>query len=171
MGRSPSCRDYGEPIGALGSGTVVHELVHAFTAASFPNMPTWFDEGLGSLYEACGERGGRIHGFINWRLPGLKRAIRAGKLPPFARLMAHSHEAFTHKDSSDRNYAQARFLCYYLQQQGKLRTYYRRFRANRALDPTGLTTLKLVLGIKDTAAFQRRWERWVLGLQDAGRSR
>ena len=153
---------------SLGSGTVVHELVHALTAASFPNIPTWFDEGLGSLYEACGERSGRIHGYINWRLPGLKRAIRARKLYPFEKLMALSHAEFTHDDTSDRNYAQARFLCYYLQQQGKLRAYYRRFRSSRGSDPAGVRSLKQVLKIRNLAAFQRRWERWVLGLRDAG---
>ena len=147
---------------SLGSGTVVHELVHAFTAASFPGIPTWFDEGLGSLYEACGERKGRIHGYINWRLPGLKQAIRARSLPPFSKLMAMSHQAFSKSATSDRNYAQARFLCYYLQQQKKLRAYYRLFYANREADPTGHRTLKRLLEVKDMAAFQHRWERWVL---------
>ena len=153
---------------ALGSGTLVHELVHALTAASFPGIPTWFDEGLGSLYEACGERTGRIQGYINWRLPGLKRAIRARGLPPFRQLMAMPHNTFSNSAASDRNYAQARFLCYYLQQRGKLRSYYRLFYANRASDPTGYRTLSRLLKIREMAAFQRSWERWVLKLRDGG---
>ena len=153
---------------SLGSGTVVHELVHAFTAASFPNIPTWFDEGLGSLYEACGERQGRIHGYINWRLPGLKQAIRQKRLPPFEKLMAMPHTTFSESAASGRNYAQARFLCYYLQQEGKLGAYYKRFLANRESDPTGYRSLQRTLWIRDMTRFQGKWERWVLKLKDGG---
>ena len=153
---------------SLGSGTVVHELLHAFTAASFPGVPTWFDEGLGSLYEACGERSGRIHGYINWRLPRLKQAIRADDLPSFRRLMAMSHDEFSNTSTSDLHYAQARFLCYYLQQKKKLRPYYRLFYANRKKDPTGLNTLQRLLKVRQMTAFQRRWENWVLKLRDGG---
>ena len=39
-----------------GGGTLVHELVHPFIAASFPSAPAWFNEGLASLYEAVRER-------------------------------------------------------------------------------------------------------------------
>ena len=34
-----------------GGGTLVHEIVHPFMEANFPNCPPWFNEGLGSLYE------------------------------------------------------------------------------------------------------------------------
>lgn len=66
---------------ATGGGTLVHEIVHPFMASNFPRCPSWFNEGLASLYEQCGERNGRITGFTNWRLNGLKQAIRAGKVP------------------------------------------------------------------------------------------
>ena len=46
-----------------GGGTLVHEIVHPFVAANFPHCPPWFNEGLGSLYEQCGEEDGRIHGY------------------------------------------------------------------------------------------------------------
>lgn len=35
---------------STGGGTLVHEIVHPFMAANFPGSPTWFDEGLASLY-------------------------------------------------------------------------------------------------------------------------
>ena len=44
---------------ATGGGTLVHEIVHPFMEANFPNSPTWFDEGMGSLFEACRERDGQ----------------------------------------------------------------------------------------------------------------
>jgi hypothetical protein len=50
------------------------------------------------------------------------------------------------------NYGQARYLCYYLQQQGLLREFYRRFHTNREKDPTGYATLQEVLG--------RTWPRF-----------
>ncbi len=34
-----------------GYGTLVHEMVHAFMDANFPEAPVWLDEGLASLYE------------------------------------------------------------------------------------------------------------------------
>ena len=59
-----------------GGGTLVHEIVHPFMEANFPACPPWLNEGLGSLYEQCGDVDGHIHGFTNWRLPGLQRADR-----------------------------------------------------------------------------------------------
>jgi hypothetical protein len=63
------------------------------------------------------------------------------------------------------NYAQARYLCYYLQQQGLLKKFYRRFRAQRKTDPTGYGTLQEILSRKDMAAFQKEWEAFVLKLR------
>ncbi len=57
---------------STGGGTLVHELVHPLMAANFPECPAWFDEGLASLYEQCGDRNGRIWGLPNWRLRGLQ---------------------------------------------------------------------------------------------------
>lgn len=146
---------------ATGGGTLVHEIVHPFVHADFPEAPAWLNEGLGSLFEQSGERDGRIVGFPNWRLPGLKDAIRAGRLPSFRALTAADSDAFYGGATS---YAQARYLLYYLQEKGLLRELYRRFRADRKGDPTGYRTLVAVLGEKDMGAFQRRWEQWVLGL-------
>ena len=43
---------------STGGGTLVHEIVHPFVAANFPDCPAWFNEGLGSLYEQSGELDG-----------------------------------------------------------------------------------------------------------------
>ncbi len=80
---------------ATGGGTLVHEIVHPFVAANFPKCPAWFNEGLGSLYEQCGEEDGQICGYTNWRLPGLQRAIRAKKLPSFETLCSTTTDEFT----------------------------------------------------------------------------
>jgi hypothetical protein len=150
---------------ATGGGTLVHEIVHPFVRADFPACPAWLNEGLGSLYEQCGEdREGRIVGFTNWRLAGLQKAIRAGELPSFEALLRTDDEGFYRRDPGT-NYAQARYLCYYLQEKGLLRRFYKEFRAAHAEDPTGLATLKRVLGSEDLEKFKREWEAFVLALR------
>lgn len=149
-----------------GGGTLVHEIVHPFVEANFPGCPPWLNEGLGSLYEQSGEQDGHIVGYTNWRLPGLQRAIRRGGLTPFRKLLALDGRAFYDDDPHGTHYAQARYLCYYLQERGLLTRFYREFYANRAADPTGFDTLRKVLGEPDMEAFQRRWERFVLGLAE-----
>ncbi|MFL6257814.1 MAG: hypothetical protein ACJ74T_22635 [Pyrinomonadaceae bacterium] len=147
-----------------GGGTLVHEIVHPFVEANFPECPAWFNEGLGSLYEQCGEEGGHIRGYTNWRLPALQRAIRRGNLTPFRDLLALDGRAFYDDDPQGTHYAQARYLCYYLQERGLLTRFYREFYNNRAADPTGFDTLKKVLNETDMHAFQQRWEKFVLAL-------
>jgi hypothetical protein len=193
-----------------GGGTLVHELVHPFLAANFPDCPAWFNEGLASLYEQCGDRRGRIWGYTNWRLEGLQQAIKPEEPPPAepngkperkseSQPKARSQEDPGEKEEvADReppeqrpelpsfrtlcsttsaefygadpgtNYAQARYLCYYLQQRGLLGKYYHQFRRQVRQDPTGYETLKAVLGVADEAGmakFQDTWKAWVLQLR------
>jgi len=143
-----------------GGGTLVHELVHPFVEANFPGAPPWLNEGLGSLYEGVGWPRGKIWGFPNWRLPGLQEAIRQRALPGLEELMRQSEAQF-YGPGSGTHYAEARYLLYYLQDRGLLRTFYHRFLQNRASDPDGVKTLKQVLQIEDLRAFQREWERYV----------
>ncbi|MFP6614038.1 MAG: C39 family peptidase [Pirellulales bacterium] len=149
---------------STGGGTLVHEIVHPFIEANFPACPSWFNEGLASLYEQCGTRNKKIIGYTNWRLAGLQRAIRAGHVPSFNDLCSTTTREF-YDDPRGTNYSQARYLCYYLQQQGKLRKYYHDFRKNAAEDPTGLRTLSTVLGEKDLDKFKKRWETYVAALK------
>ena len=149
---------------STGGGTLVHEIVHPFIEANFPGCPPWLNEGLGSLYEQSGEVGGHIHGYTNWRLPGLQAAIKAGKVPPFKTLMALDARGFYNEDKGT-NYGQARYLCYYLQQRGLLIKFYREFYAHQTEDPTGFRTLQKILRVADMNVFKRTWEKYVLGLR------
>jgi hypothetical protein len=149
---------------STGGGTLVHEIVHPFVEANFPDCPSWLNEGLGSLYEQCGEVAGHIHGYTNWRLPGLQQAIRNGKVPSFKTLTAMNAPAFYNEDKGT-NYGQARYLCYYLQEKGLLIKFYREFLAAQKDDPTGFKTLQKVLGESDMDAFKTRWETYVLNLK------
>jgi len=148
---------------STGGGTLVHEIVHPYVQADFPNAPPWLNEGLGSLFEQSAEVDDHIIGRTNWRLAALQRAIAASAVPPFRALTLLGDNAF-YADDTGINYAQSRYLMYYLQQQGLLREFYRRFRAARAKDPTGFQTLTAVLGERDMVAFQTRWEDYVAKL-------
>ena len=149
---------------ATGGGTLVHEIVHPFIESNFAACPAWFNEGLGSLYEQSSSRDNKIVGLTNWRLAGLQRAIAAGSVPSFAELCSTSTRQFYHADPGT-NYSQARYLCYYLQERGLLQQYYRDFVRNQESDPTGYKTLQKTLATDDMAAFQKRWEAYVMKLR------
>lgn len=149
---------------STGGGTLVHEIVHPFIAANFPDCPAWLNEGLGSLYEQSAGRGSKIVGLTNWRLAGLQKVIKAGSLPSFKQLTSTTDKQFYNEDAGT-NYAQARYLCYYLQEHGLLTQFYHSFHANCAKDPTGYETLKQVLGVDDMSVFQKKWEEFVLKLR------
>jgi hypothetical protein len=146
-----------------GTGTLVHELVHALMAPDFPDVPDWFNEGLASLYEQCSLSGDTINGHENWRLPDLQAAIREDRLRPLAEMIQAPQ--FYEDKLVGINYAQARYLMLYLQEKGLLKDYYRRFRDGIKDDPTGLATLKQVLDTEDLAKFDKSWRRWVLTLR------
>ena len=149
---------------STGGGTLVHEIVHPFIESNFPKCPSWFNEGLASLYEQSRGKDGKIMGLTNWRLRGLQLYIQDKRLPSFKTLCSTTRNEFYREDPGT-NYAQARYLCYYLQQQGQLRTFYHRFVSNVNVDPTGYESLKKTLGETDMELFKKKWEKFVLDLR------
>jgi len=150
---------------STGGGTLVHEIVHPFVEANFASCPSWLNEGLGSLYEACGEQDGHIHGFVNWRLPGLQQAIKDGRIRPFEELTSMDPNTF-YSDTRGVNYAQSRYLLYYLQEKGLLADFYRLFHAQQKNDPTGYKSLVSILGSPNMDRFQKSWQKYVLKLNE-----
>ncbi|MCX5745377.1 MAG: hypothetical protein NT062_23105 [Proteobacteria bacterium] len=148
-----------------GAGTLTHELVHPYMEANFPNVPSWFNEGLASLYERPSEKANHIIGLPNWRLPNLKRELKAKTLPPMTTLLASTRDGFYEADYDA--YAYARYLMQYLQEKGKLRAFYKAFLADKQ-DPTGQAALEAVLGEK-LATFEPTWRAWALALQSDNR--
>lgn len=148
---------------STGGGTLVHEIVHPFIEANFPNCPSWFNEGMGSLFEQSGEEDGHIVGYTNWRLAGLQKAIRQKNVPEFQTLLSTTDRQFYTADTGT-NYSQSRYLLYYLQQKGLLVEFYKEFYDNRKTDPTGYKSLQKILTEKNMAQFQTRWEAFVLNL-------
>ena len=149
---------------STGGGTLVHEIVHPFMESNFEACPSWFNEGLASLYEQSSSRNGHIVGLTNWRLRGLQLTVEDGRLPSFEKLCSTTTREF-YDDDPGTNYSQARYLCYYLQEKRKLVKFFHQFRKNVGTDPTGYETLKKVIGRKDMDKFQKDWERYVLKLR------
>lgn len=148
-----------------GGGTLVHEICHPFMAANFPACPTWFNEGLASLYEQCADRDGQIVGLTNWRLPALQDAIRTGDMASLGELVKTTSDEFYEPYRSGLNYSKARYLCYYLQERGLLGNFYHQFLATAAGDPTGRMLLQQTVGYMDFAQFEADWRKFVSGLQ------
>ncbi len=146
---------------ATGGGTLVHEIVHPYVEADFPQAPPWLNEGLGSLFEQSSDRDGHIVGLTNWRLGGIQKVIRRGETPTIKELTALTNKQFYDSGTS---YAQARYVMYYLQERGLLHKFYAAFRAAHVQDPSGYKTLVAVLKESDMRNFQRTWERFVADL-------
>jgi hypothetical protein len=133
--------------------------------ANFADVPSWFNEGLASLFERPSERKGHIIGLANWRLPNLKKEIKADTLPSLNKLLGTSRDEFY--NATWDAYAQARYLVFYLQEHGKLKEFYDAFHADTK-DKTGQAALEKVLG-EDLDKFDPKWRKWVLAVQGDNR--
>jgi hypothetical protein len=146
-----------------GSGTLVHELVHPFMHQAWPEAPAWLNEGLASLFEFPYEDAGHLKGRVNWRLPALRSAIHAKRAPPFVALTHYSQNDF-YDDDTGVHYAEARYMCHWLQQRGLLSRFVRRAIELKDKDGTGWQALTEVLG-RDPETMRAEWEEYVLDLK------
>ncbi len=151
---------------STGGGTLLHELTHALADFDFPNIPDWFNEGLASLHEQArlSNDPPRIVGLTNWRLPVLRDAIRRDRLGSLKELIAADDFRGANEGV---NYAQARYFCLYMQEQGVLGDYYRAFHANRANDPTGAKAVSKVFSDQSWQQLEEAFRQWVARLDDA----
>ena len=149
---------------STGGGTLVHELTHALMDFDFPQVPDWFNEGLASLHEQCHIRRDEsgIDGLVNWRLDGLQRAMEQDKLRSLRSLIGDND--FRGKREG-LNYAQARYFCLYMQEQGVLEEYFQKFRDNQQHDPLGYKTVAQVFPERSWDELDADFLRWVAGLK------
>ena len=132
---------------STGTGTLVHELTHALVRYDFPDIPSWFNEGLGSLYEHCSLSNGIILGYVNWRLPDLQNAIRDSSYTGLSDLINMNDDEF-YGNRSNFNYSQARYFCMFMQEKNVLKKFYKAFRDNFDNDKTGKLEIEKVFGQK-----------------------
>jgi hypothetical protein len=150
---------------APGIGTLTHELVHPIIEADFAGAPEWINEGIASLYEAfILPRPGEIRGTKNFRLRGLKRALRdpSGARPSLPALFAMSDAEFR-GDDEPLHYAAARYYCQWMDGQDKLWPFYHAWRDGFAGDPTGEKAFTATMG-SPPAALDSAWVAWVKAL-------
>jgi hypothetical protein len=152
-----------------GYGTLTHELVHPFFQHAFRGLkegpPAWLNEGLASLFERPAERDGHLIGKVNWRLPGLQAALRRHAVPSFRALTHFTTEQF-YNDDDGVHYAEARYLCYWLQERGVLASFVRRALAEQEQDATGWAALGEVLEAEPDS-LRGEWESFVKKLADS----
>lgn len=147
---------------STGTGTLVHEMTHVFIRFDFPNIPVWLNEGLGSLYEQCSIYNSEIKGLVNWRLPLLQKTIMDNSYKPLINLFKISDEEF-YGYESNYYYSQARYFCYYMQEKGLLRQFYKNFRDNFNMDSTGTLFVEKVFN-DNLENVDKEFKQWVLTL-------
>jgi len=154
---------------ATGAGTLAHELTHALAHFDFPHMPEWFDEGLASLFEQSefSDNGRHLTGGDNWRVHHVLRALHDNCLRPAADLA----ERGLRTEYQALDYAQARYLCLYLQDQQLLEPYYRKLRSRSDSDPTGWQTLLELLPVEKASDIDADFRRWVVKYHKAQRQK
>jgi hypothetical protein len=130
---------------STGGGTLIHELTHALIVYDFPDVPRWFNEGLGSLHEGCQIGPDEIIGKPNWRLPALKEAIAKKTLRPLKETVTADDFYGTLRGL---NYAQARYFMMYVQSEGLLKKLYRYYRDHHEGDGAAVKAIEHVFGRK-----------------------
>lgn len=148
-----------------GTGTLVHELTHALMDLDFPTVPTWFNEGFASLFEQSSIKEGSIKGVTNWRYAILRNAVNTNTTIKLRTLLSKTNDEF-YDDPDGYNYAEARYLCYYLQEKGLLQKFYARLKQQQIVDKNGILSLEEIVQ-KDLDSFEKDWLEWVKTLPTA----
>ena len=157
-------RDSRELLANLGSGTTTlsHEMVHPLLETDFPRAPEWLSEGIASLYEApVFPKPEEIKGATDWRARFLRPVFLDPRRRPATRLRVlfpMTDQAF-HADE-DLSYALARFVCQWLDEQGKLWSFYHAWRDAYADDPIGERAFRIATARTPEEA-EADWERWL----------
>jgi hypothetical protein len=145
------------------SDVIIHEFTHALHHAdqvrANQRHPVWIREGLASLFQRSAMREGKLEMLVGRDLAGLQEAVRNHKNPAWAALLAMDQETFL-KDA-DVCYGQSHYIFFYLNQLGKVKDFYEKYKAGYAADPTGGAALAKTVG-KPLGEIESDWLAWVL---------
>jgi hypothetical protein len=140
-------------------GSILHEITHCFTRSDFPNMPSWFDEGFASLNEKSIFKNGKLIPDFSLRIISIRRALENNTYTSIEHLMrTDDQELYGGRTSF--YYAQSRYLLMYLQKNGLLEAYYKKFRDTYSTDETGISQLEDILG-KPLPEFEEEYVEYV----------
>lgn len=149
----------------LGPG-LRHEFLHVLHWRHADRLgqrhPLWIMEGLACLLEDVEMPGAPASGAFtikpSWRTNIARRLARNGGLMPLERFTSLPDEKFM-SERPRANYAQARALCMFLNERGKLALWFRAYTEDHAQDPTGRRALEAAfdLPLKRIESEFRAW--------------
>jgi hypothetical protein len=111
-----------------GARNMAHELTHALVGDDFPGMPSWLNEGLGSLYGGGDVTPGGVRFFVNYRHADVAAALKAGTLPEPDALFRVSPEEI-YGERAMVWYGLARDFLLFQESQGQLSSFYAAMKA------------------------------------------
>lgn len=144
-------------------GTFTHEIVHTFVEADFPEAPTWLNEGIASVFEQPYYDASGIHGAKNWRYPRLMSGFQAEPQTLRLRTLLTMSDDTFRGTKEDLHYAFARYVCQWLDVQGKLWPFYHRYRDTFAKDATGVSAFVAITG-KEPEELDAPFRAWLHSL-------
>lgn len=148
-------------------GTIIHEFVHALhhgdIATYGQDHPIWVKEGLATLFEDSDLVAGQAEPEHNHRLNFILSRAKVNRQLPWEKFMAQTQADFMRWPNY--NYGQARYMFYYLHEQGQLGTWYRHYLATFAEDPTGGLAWEKTFH-KKVPAIEKDWVAWLLTLSE-----
>jgi hypothetical protein len=152
---------------AIDRGVVLlHEFTHALHHADQSTVkqshPPWVSEGLATLFESARITPAGLEPQMDLRLVALQKAIRDKKTVPLADLFKMGNKSFLAQQ--ELAYAQSRYVMLCLHQQGRLRDWYKRYKATFAEDPSGTAALEVTLNNK-LPAIESQWLDWAAALK------
>jgi len=147
--------------------TMIHEFTHAMHHADQygrdQQHPIWLTEGLATLFENSDLENGVAVPRHNHRLNYILTRVRINRQVPFAKFAAMKQPDFMRWPNY--NYAQARYMMFYLYETGKLRRWYENYVTNYASDTNGLSAWEKTYG-KPVAEVEKDWAAWVQTLSE-----
>jgi hypothetical protein len=152
---------YPDWIDAATIGTnLMHEFTHALHYADQVGrdeyQPVWLMEGFASMYEDSKVVDGHAVPLVNRRIIELQQEVRNKKFLPLEKMMKLERRQFT-----SHHYAQARYICMWIQASGHLPKWYATYTAGFAEDASGVVATEKVFG-RRIAELDNDWVAWLL---------
>lgn len=162
---------YNDTSAYLTARSIGNEMIHEFTHALHhgdrhargQEHPIWLAEGLATLFEDSELQDGRAIPRHNHRLNHILSRVSVNRQVPWPKFMALTQEDLLRWPNY--GYAQARYMMFYLHEQGQLGSWYRNYVSGYGSDTNGVSAWEKTIG-KPVADIEKDWCRWILTLSE-----